>query len=402
MKTMTKTFVLICLAGWALALPAPAADVPEVVRVLLDSWKSQLQVEPTYASIDDDGSGNITINKLSVDKAAGAGTPGIKLTIDSIGLQNVSDEGDGLYEIGSASFTGINMAITDSSGMAFTVIMPKGAAEGWYVRDPGDNPVPETALRASMNVARKMSSGPITVVTMGQTITSDGYESTWDGDPVTGAGNFTGKLANVVIPESAMAQIDPTGSLKQLGYAGLTFDIEGDGKMDIADGKMGLALNFAYIGKDMGALRFSVGAGDIPLAVYGELQKAQATGKEPDFTALMPELQNVSLSEFTFRFEDNSITKKVLPIAAAMQGMDEATMVANAGAMVQLGLMQLNNQAFTDQVVGAVNSFLKNPRSITLAVKPAAPIKVQELMTLNPAMPGEAVTKLGVSVTAND
>jgi hypothetical protein len=253
-----------------------------------------------------------------------------------------------------------------------------------------------------MNVAKKMSSGPITIESAGYTITADGYQSTWDGDPATGAGVFTGKLSNVVIPESAMAQIDPAGSLKQLGYSGLTFDLEGDGKLDIAGGKMGGVVNFAYVGRDMGTFRFSAGASDIPLAVYGEMQKARSSGKEPDFAALMPELQNISLSSFTFRFEDNSITKKVLPIVAATQGMDEPTMVASAGAMLQLSLMQLKNQAFTDQVVSAVNNFLKNPHSFTLTVKPAAPIKVQELMTLNPADPGEAISKLGVSVTAND
>jgi hypothetical protein len=117
---------------------------------------------------------------------------------------------------------------------------------------------------------------------------------------------------------------------------------------------------------------------------------------------LMPQLMNVSLSGLQFRFEDASITKKVLPIIAKMQGMDEAAMVANAGAMMQIGLMQLKNQAFTDQVVGAVNAFLKDPKSFTISLKPAAPVKVQQLMTLDPANPGAAVDVLGVSVTAND
>jgi hypothetical protein len=156
------------------------------------------------------------------------------------------------------------------------------------------------------------------------------------------------------------------------------------------------------MGKDMGVMKVAITASDVPLAVYGELQKAQTTGKEPDFSALMPQLQNISFGHFSFRFEDASLTKRLLPLAAAMQGMDEAAMVANAGAMLQIGLMQLNNQAFTDQVVGAVNSFLKEPKSITVALKPAVPVKVQQLMTLNPADPGAAISLLGVSVTAND
>jgi hypothetical protein len=154
--------------------------------------------------------------------------------------------------------------------------------------------------------------------------------------------------------------------------------------------------------KDMAGLTFSYGASDIPIAVMAEMQAAQKSGRPPDFNMLMPQLMNVSLSGFTVRFEDASITKKVLPIIAQMQGMDQAAMVANAGAMMQLSLMQLRNQAFTDQVVAAVNSFLKDPKSFTVSFKPAAPVKVEQVMALDPANPGAAVDVLGVAVTAND
>jgi hypothetical protein len=138
------------------------------------------------------------------------------------------------------------------------------------------------------------------------------------------------------------------------------------------------------------------------MAAAAEMRAAQKEARAPDFNALMPQLMNVSLGNFQLRFEDASITKKVLPLIAKMQGMDEAAMVANAGAMMQIGLMQLKNQAFTDQVVGAVNAFLKDPKSFTVSLKPAAPVKVQQLMTLDPTNPGAAIDVLGVSVTAND
>ena len=330
----------------------------------------------------------------------GGGT--MTFTMGSMTLEDVSEEDDGLYDIGSATFSNVKAEMKGPDSQGFVAEMPEGSAEDWYIKDAGGQPTAMDAMRASMTVAKKMSSGKITVTAMGQTFTTDGYESTWDGDPATGAGTFSTKISNVVIPEAALAAIDPSNTLKQLGYSGLTFDISGDGTFSIDGDNMGLDMNFAYAGKDMGALKFSISASDIPVAIYGELQKAQTTGKEPDFSALMPQLQNVSFGGFTFRFEDASITKKLLPMAAAMQGMDEAAMVANAGAMIQMGLMQLNNQDFTNQVVGAVNAFLKDPKSLTIALKPAAPVKVQELMTLNPADPNAAITKLGVSVTAND
>ena len=58
-------------------------------------------------------------------------------------------------------------------------------------------------------------------------------------------------------------------------------------------------------------------------------------------------------------------------MVAAMQGMDEATLVASVGPMVQMGLMQLQNEAFAQQAMAAVTSFLKDPKSLTITAKPA-------------------------------
>jgi hypothetical protein len=117
---------------------------------------------------------------------------------------------------------------------------------------------------------------------------------------------------------------------------------------------------------------------------------------------MMPQIQNISFSGLSLRFDDHSITKKVLPMIAAMQGMDEKTLIASVGPMMQMGLMQLQNQAFAEQALAAVNGFLADPKSLTIKASPAAPVKVSDIMTMNPAAPGEAITKLGVSVSAND
>jgi len=81
---------------------------------------------------------------------------------------------------------------------------------------------------------------------------------------------------------------------------------------------------------------------------------------------------------------------------------DEAALVANAGAMAQVGLMQLNAPEFSAQAVAAINAFLKEPKSITVSLQPGSPVTVQQLMTLNPNDPGAAIKLLGAAVSAND
>jgi hypothetical protein len=401
MKAPHKLFLLVLLSGTALAHPAQAQDVPPAVQAMLDNMETQVGAEPDYDDIETDADGTVTITKLVIKAPAKNGQPAVNLTIDKVTMSDIADQGDGLYEVGSSTFDGMKVDTGDAD-FSFVITMPQGSAEDWYIKAADDDATPEETLRASMNVARKMSTGSFTVSVMGHTITADGYEQTWDGDPVTGAGSFGMNLKNLAIPESALAALDQGGMLKQLGYAGLNIDMNSSGKMEIANGSMGLDMDFGLSGKDIGAITFGVSADGVPMAAYAEFQKSQQGGTQPDFNALMPQLMGVSFDKLSLRFEDASLTKRLMPMLATMQGMDEATMIATAGAMAQMGLMQLQNQAFADQTVAAINSFLKAPKSIGVAAKPATPITVGEIMGLNPAAPGEAITRLGVSVSAND
>lgn len=399
--TIQRTVLAFSFFSTVAFLPsAQAQDVPPVVQAIFKSWETQYKIKPQFKAISADG-GAITVDGISasipVEDAPGSS---VVLGMGKLELQNVSDQGNGLFEIGNATYSDVKMEIV-STGLSFSVSIPKGQAEGWYVKVLGDNPTPAEKFRASMNVSRKADTGPISVSIMGQTITSDGARSTWDGDPVTGSGKTSGKLTNIVIPESAVAALDQSGMLKQLGYPSLTFDVGGEGTISNDSTNFGMDFDGYFAAKDVGNLKMGFAVGSVPLEFIQKLQETEA-GKEPDFAAFMPQIQGINFGRLLLRFEDSSITKKLLPMAAAMQGMDEKTLVANAGAMLQLGLAELKNPAFTEQVVKAVSAYLQDPKSITISLKPAAPVQVQQLMAMDPANPGAAINTLGVSVTAND
>jgi hypothetical protein len=406
MKFAALAITSAFLATSALTAPALAQDRPPVVTAILQSIEAQIKGASTIGNISDDGAGNIIVSNIAFDSPSANNQPAVKFSIAELALKGVSDKGNGLFEIANATIKGLKVDVSDPgsapSPLSIAIDIPDGRTEGWYVLLLGDNPTPLDRFRASMSVARKTEYGKVTMTFNGTPVTADGYSSTWDGDPNTGSGTFEGRAANIVIPESAIAMADTAGQLKQLGYTDIRFDLSGKGKLDLTQDALSFDMSGSYDVKDMGSLQFSAAASNVPMAAVGELQKASKEEREPDFNALMPQLMGVTLSSFKMRFEDASITKRVLPMIAAMQGMDEATMVASAGAMAQLGLAQLKNQAFTDQTVAAINSFLKDPRSITVSLKPAAPVTVQQMMTLNPQDAGAAITQLGVSVSAND
>jgi len=396
-----SALALILFTSLAGVAPAWAAEEPPLVTALLKSWEKQLKVKPTYQSLTTESDGSVVIDGLTATVPA-PGEPATKMSfvIGKIKLSGITDKGNGLFEVAAVESSDAKIDI-GSTEANFTVTVPRSSAEYWYVKTLGDNPTPNDVLRANLNIAKKMSSGTMTLTAAGQTFSADGYQMTWDGDPVTGAGKTDFKITNIAIPETAIAALDPSGTLKQLGYASLSFDIGGNGDIDIGSEKMGFNVDIFYAGKDMGILKIGAGVGEIPMALIGELQKME-TAAQPNPNAIMPLVQGIQLSRVAVRFEDQSITKKVLPMLAAMQGMDEATMVANAGAMLQLGLAELKNPAFTQKAVEAVNAYLKDPRSLTILAKPAQPVSVMQLMALDPANPGAALDQLGVTISAND
>ena len=393
------TFVL--MATTSITLPAYAEGVPPVVSALFKNWEA-IKVTPTYDKLTTDSRGNVTISKLSAIVPGKDAGPEVKFTVGEIVLDGVGAEQNGVIEVGSIKATNSRVEMDSGDGKDFIVEMPSASAEGVHLRLAVDNPTPQQAFLSTYSMANKVSSGSIKITAMGQTITSDGYDMTWDGDATTGDGKFDFKLKNIAVPATVIASMDPTGQMKQLGYGDISFDVTGGADIKVNGDKFGFSSNISYAGKDIGAFKIALDANEVPMAAVAELQKSQKEQRPPDMTALMPQLMNVSFGSFQLRFEDASITRKVLPVIAKMQGMDEATMVANAGAIVQVGLMQLKSQAFTDQVVGAVNAFLKDPKSFTVSMKPAQPVAVQNVMTLNPADPAAAITMLGVSVSAND
>src|SRR6185295_5529747 len=150
-------------------------------------------------------------------------------SIGKLELANVADQGDGLYEVGTATFSDFKVNF-GGAPLGLTISIPQSVSEGWFVKALGDSPSPLDSFRAAMNIARKTSSGPLTITAGGQTVTADGYQVIWDGDPKTGAGKSSYQLSNIAIPESVVMTMDAAGTLKKIGYSALSFDLGGEGK----------------------------------------------------------------------------------------------------------------------------------------------------------------------------
>lgn len=402
MTAFHKILAVACLSSAAM-LPglAHAEDAPPAIKAFLDNLQRQTSATPAYDSLKTDASGNVTLTNLTLTKPAKGDDPGLAVKTAEVGFTGIASKGDALWQIGKATFTNTSVQLTGKDA-SLTATIPNASAEGWYVRAVPANPSPKDELLSTLTFASKMSSGPVSISSGGQTVTIDGIDTAWNGDPATGAGKFSLKVSNVAIPSATLALFDTAGMWKQMGYNGLNLDIATDGDLAATGDTLGYSFNLSLSGRNIGAMSLSAAVENLPVAAYAQMLKDQMAGKGIDFAAMSPQLQGVVVKGGSLRFDDASITQKILPVIAAMQGMDQKVLLASIPPTVQLTLVQFQNEALTKQAVDAVTKFLADPKSLVISLKPTAPMKVSDFSTLDPAKPGDAITKLGVTVTANE
>ena len=205
----------------------------------------------------------------------------------------------------------------------------------------------------------------------------------------------------------------PRALLRSTPEAAQVFDALGYDRLVIGgagaeayDGTLGAYSSQSHLGvENAGALAMYFALGGLTPERIKALMLpfiAKPAKAEPDTAAVVAAADGVTFNGFSLRFEDASLTKRLLAFAAKMQNMDEQTTIANAAAIMQLGMSQLRDPDFAAMTMGAVTAFLKEPKSLTIAVKPPAPVTAQHIMGLNPADPATAIKLFGVSVTAND
>ena len=177
MKNTLRAAAFLLLAATALTAPAQAQDVPPVVSAIFKSWETQLRATPAYDKIETDSSGNVTISNLAA--TVGAQDP---TTSDEAEhwlhcpakCRARSQWPDQRWAPRHSPTQKWNIAGPDNKSVVIEI--PKSGVEDWYVAVLGANPTPLQSFRATMGIAKKMTSGEIKVTAEGQTFTAKGVE----------------------------------------------------------------------------------------------------------------------------------------------------------------------------------------------------------------------------------
>jgi hypothetical protein len=387
---------LLSLSALALVLPITTAQAFELEQfgARLKALSAEQGTILNWTELSGDESEVVV-------KGATASFEGVSapLAIGDVTFSNIAEESDH-YRVGSITMPGYSFT-QEGTTVSVKNLSASGAELPFDAAASGGLITYETAAADSASIEHE---GKRFVSLNDLSSTSrksgDAYEFT------ANAGRFSSDLFAFASPE--MKPI-----LSELGYETLTGKFVMEASWNTKDGHVIVKKNDIVV-DDAGTLGFTFDiSGYTPELIKTLRETTERMAQAPEEAqsaqgmAMLGLMQQMTFTGATIRFDDDSLTQKVIGAIAKQQNTTPEAIVNQAKAILPFGLAQLNMPDFATSVTNAVGRFLDDPQSIQISAKPASPLPFAQLaatgmMARGPDAPKAIINQLGVSVTAND
>jgi len=402
MKHRVSLFVLIFFSFVFFPLTSQASEEPAGVKALLDSLERQYKASgserPSYESIEVDSDGGATLYNINWEISQPDVQGDVK--IEKLIISGTSQRQNGAYSFKSIVTENIVMTLDIPDTGPMVVKIPDTQTRNIHILPEQSSDGVDYSAFLGAVVYEESTIAVINVSIDGHSFDAKNITTLWKGNPETGFGKWDVSLQSLVIPVSAFPDDEFQRDMKEeFGFE--EFDLAADISASITgqNGKINMAYGFRFKGKRIGDFEMAFAGQDIPGELANVLKEIQA-GKEPSMGQLMPLIMGIKFNKLKLRFVDDDFTAKMLKFAAKKEGTTVEAMTADGAAFLRIGLMQLNMPEFSQKVIDAYNTFVKNPENISVEASPAAPVAIATLMGMMMA-PAMAIKTLGVKVEAN-
>lgn len=383
-KSLAAAALLLSVSGQAMA----AVDATKFAALLRDKLAgSSIALDAQSAALE--GS-NVVLKGVKIGPA-GASEP---VTLDSMTFENVTEQGEG-YLVGKWSVAPFEKTEADFK-MSF-----KGASLSNIQLTPykADDAMSGMLIYESADFAGlDVIEGGTRVFAIGSgkaTMSPYKPNEKMDFDVVLDGiyGNFT---------STKDEQVKKT--MADLGYSEINGKVTMKGSWNPADGRMTVP-EFAYDFNNVGRLNIALDISGYTAQFAKQVQDMAKNSAGPDSSAqgmaMMGLMGQLSLHQASIRFDDASLTGKLIDYAAKQSNQPREAIVAQAKGMAPMAVMALQDATLMQKVSEAVNAFIDNPKNLEIKAAPAAPVTFAVLMAAGMGAPAQLVQQLGVSVTAN-
>ncbi|MGB8816724.1 MAG: hypothetical protein WCC66_02270 [Rhizobiaceae bacterium] len=315
--------------------------------------------------------------------------------IGDVVLENVSEEGAG-YLIGKISAP----ATTVEDGTE-KFVFSGASISNVHVAGPGEpDPVKQLFLYETMDV------GPISFTTGGaEVFKMAGAKATMSPYTPGQAMNFDATVDGLFGDLSKIPDPKTQEAVAALGYGQINGKVTMKGSWNPTDGRMTISEG-AYDFADIGRLNVTMDiSGYTPELVKGlqEMNKSlEGQSEEAKGLAMLGLIQQLNFISMSIRFDDASVTGRVIDYAAKQAGQPRDAIIAQSKAIIPFAVAQLKDPDFAAKVTAAASAYMDNPKSLEIKAAPAAPIPFALLIATGSTTPEALIKQLGVTVTANE
>ena len=393
--TIQRSFYKLALSTFLLTLPLNAALAQNTaVADRLKALAAAQGMDISWTGVTGDDS-NLVLQGVTVKPAAEKEA----LPIGAVKLEGVT-EANGGYDIGTVSTS----AFTHSKDGVTLDLSP------FVIHDMTVPAEGATGPMGSMMMYKSAELANMTVKVADKTAFSMDGLAVEITPPADGKAmefsltteKFNGDLT-LVDDAQSKAVIDA------LGYQNISGNIEMAGTWQPADGKMELS-KYDMSVDNAGTLGMTFDIGGYTLDFVKSMQEmqkkmaAQPEGADNSAQgmAMLGLLQQLSFNGASIRFDDDSLTGKLLDYFGKQQGMSGKDIANQAKAIVPFGMAQLNNPELTAEVSAAVNKYLDDPQSLEISAEPPASVPFALIMAGGMSNPYDLPKTLGVHVKANE
>lgn len=323
------------------------------------------------------------------------------IALGNLTLQDVTEEDGGAYHIDRIEFPEVNFS-EDKNTIAVKDLYLAG------VRVPGTTTGNDLN---SLMMYEEAHSGPVTVTKDGKQIfaieeASASVALAEDENSMTFEGNVSGIAADL----STIDDPKSKEAIDGLGLKSINGEITISGNWEPASGTVNLE-DYTLDFTDIGSLSLSFSLTGYTMDLVKQLQETARTmqadpnneqAQQAAGIAMFGLMQQMSFRSAQISFEDAGITKRSLDYAGKQQGANGEQMAEMVKGMVPILLGQAKLGALQNEVSAAVNTFIDDPKNITITAEPEKDVPFPMIMGAAMGAPETVPELLGVSVSSND
>ena len=384
-KSLAASVMLLSVSTAAMA----AVDANKVVE-LLKTKAAAASAKLEVASAELSGSNVIAKGaKLSFE---GAKEP---LDLGDVTLENVTEQGDG-FLVGRVAAQPTEKVDGD------TKINFKGAAIN------------------NLQLMPAKAEDPMTTFMVYESVDFSGVEVAEKGTKVFGIGagkvsmspykpnekiDMDGVLNDIYINFGSTTDPQMKQAIEAMGYNEVTGKFSMKGSWNPVDGRMALP-EMTYDFNNVGKLNVAMDISGYTPAFAKQMQEitksmAAAGSNDQQSMAMLGLVQQLTFNGMSIRFDDASLTNKIIDYAAKTSGQPREAIVAQAKGMAPMMAMALQDATLIQKVSEAVSAFLDNPKSLEIKAAPATPMSFAVLAASGMSAPAQLAQQLGLAVIAN-